>query len=116
MDRTTMKQLTLAAFAAALVSVMAMPLPAIAAGPAGYGPARIDVAEWVPRYRIYRPNRSYVTFGFSVDNKVGRVMPRSYDDDYDDDHVARCEAHYRSYDASSDTYLGYDGDYHRCRL
>jgi hypothetical protein len=31
-------------------------------------------------------------------------------------HVARCEARYRSYDANTDTYLGYDGVRHRCRL
>jgi hypothetical protein len=31
-------------------------------------------------------------------------------------HVARCEAHFRSYDRASDTYLGYDGVRHRCRL
>ncbi|HQZ11476.1 MAG TPA: BA14K family protein [Devosia sp.] len=31
-------------------------------------------------------------------------------------HVARCEARYRSYDSRSDTYLGFDGNYHRCRL
>jgi uncharacterized protein YcfJ len=31
-------------------------------------------------------------------------------------HVARCEARYRSYDANTDTYLGYDGVRHRCTL
>lgn len=31
-------------------------------------------------------------------------------------HVARCEARYRSYNPRTDMYLGYDGDYHRCRL
>ncbi|WAP67591.1 BA14K family protein [Jiella pelagia] len=31
-------------------------------------------------------------------------------------HVARCEARYRSYDARSDTFLGYDGHRHRCNL
>ncbi len=33
-----------------------------------------------------------------------------------DRHVARCYARYRSYDAYSDTFLGYDGYRHRCRL
>ncbi|MBN7762982.1 BA14K family protein [Nitratireductor aquibiodomus] len=33
-----------------------------------------------------------------------------------DRHVARCHARYRSYDAYSDTFLGYDGYRHRCRL
>lgn len=31
-------------------------------------------------------------------------------------HVMRCENRYRTYDAESDTYVGYDGDLHRCRL
>lgn len=31
-------------------------------------------------------------------------------------HVARCEARYRSYDARTDTFLGYDGHRHRCNL
>jgi Ni/Co efflux regulator RcnB len=31
-------------------------------------------------------------------------------------HVARCEAHYRSYDPYSDTFLGYDGYRHQCML
>ena len=28
--------------------------------------------------------------------------------------VAYCEAHYRSYDPATGTYLGYDGAYHHC--
>lgn len=31
-------------------------------------------------------------------------------------HVDRCEDRYQSYSALTDMYLGYDGDYHRCRL
>ncbi len=31
-------------------------------------------------------------------------------------HVAACEHRFRSYDRSSDTYLGYDGKRHYCRL
>jgi hypothetical protein len=31
-------------------------------------------------------------------------------------HVARCKAEYQSYDVRTDTYLGYDGDRHYCRL
>ncbi len=33
-----------------------------------------------------------------------------------DDHVARCEARYRSYSAETDMYLGFDGNHHRCNL
>lgn len=34
----------------------------------------------------------------------------------DPGHVARCEARFRSYDINTDSYLGFDGDWHRCRL
>ena len=33
-----------------------------------------------------------------------------------DAHVDRCETRFRSYDVASDTYLGYDGIRHPCRL
>jgi hypothetical protein len=29
-------------------------------------------------------------------------------------HVAWCQQHYRSYNAATDTFLGYDGHYHYC--
>lgn len=31
-------------------------------------------------------------------------------------HVMRCEARYSTYDPVSDTFVGFDGDLHRCRL
>ena len=31
-------------------------------------------------------------------------------------HVDRCYARYRTYDESTDTYVGFDGQYHYCRL
>ena len=31
-------------------------------------------------------------------------------------HTAACEAQYRSYDRRSDTYMGFDGERHACRL
>ena len=33
---------------------------------------------------------------------------------YPNNHVAWCEAHFRSYSAATDSYLGFDGYYHRC--
>lgn len=33
-----------------------------------------------------------------------------------DDHTDRCANRYRSYDPSNDSYRGYDGRLHRCRL
>jgi hypothetical protein len=41
-----------------------------------------------------------------------------YNDDYEvvssGDDVARCEARYQSFDRASGTFLGYDGQRHRC--
>jgi hypothetical protein len=37
-------------------------------------------------------------------------------DEYGDSHVRRCSIRYRSYDPASDTYMGYDGYRHYCRL
>ena len=34
----------------------------------------------------------------------------------DDDHIALCEAKYRSYNAETDMYLSFGGDWKRCRL
>ena len=34
----------------------------------------------------------------------------------DDDHIAACEAKYRSYNAETDLYLSFGGDWKRCRL
>jgi hypothetical protein len=58
-----------------------------------------------PRYRhnFYR-QRNFVDFDIDVD------VPRG------SGHVARCEARYRSYNWRTDMFLGFDGDYHRCRL
>lgn len=39
-----------------------------------------------------------------------------YVEDSWDAHVSRCLARYNSYDPSTDTYLGYDGYEHTCRL
>ena len=34
----------------------------------------------------------------------------------DDDHIARCEAKYRSYDVETDMYLTFGGEWKRCPL
>ena len=34
----------------------------------------------------------------------------------DDDHVAACEAKYRSYNAETDMYLSFGGEWKRCML
>lgn len=74
-------------------------------------------------YRWNRPNVGNVAaglFGFAVGAAIVSGMNRdsgysSYDSDFDD-HVAACEARYRSYNAETDMFLGYDGQYHYCNL
>ncbi len=80
-----------------------------------------DYRNW---YLWNRPNLGSVAaglFGFAVGAAIFNGMNRDYDryDRYDsdfEDHVAACEARYRSYSAESDTFLGYDGVRHRCTL
>jgi len=42
------------------------------------------------------------------------IAPRAYDNDYGDGHVQWCLNRYRSYNPNTDSFLGYDGRYHRC--
>jgi hypothetical protein len=70
-------------------------------------------------YRWNRPNLNSVAagiFGFALGAAIVGSASRYDDDDDYDDHVAACEARYRSYDAETDMFLGYDGEYHRCNL
>ena len=72
-------------------------------------------------YRWNRPNLNSVAagiFGFAVGAAIVGSMNRNSDryDDSFDDHVQACEAQYRSYNAETDMFLGYDGRYHRCNL
>jgi hypothetical protein len=61
-------------------------------------------------------------FGFTFGAILGSALANS--GDHGDrvvvrsgsDHVQACYAHFRSYDERSDSYLGYDGDRHRCML
>lgn len=71
-------------------------------------------------YRWNQPNLGGVAagiFGFAVGAAIVGSMNRNVDR-YDgfDGHVAACEARYRSYNAETDMFLGYDGRYHRCNL
>jgi hypothetical protein len=61
------------------------------------------------------------TGGFLLGALVGSSHHRHhsrviYVEDSWDAHVSRCLARYRSYDPSTDTYVGYDGYERRCRL
>ena len=72
-----------------------------------------DYRRW---YRWNQPNIGNFAaglFGFAVGAAIANGVnnSRGYDS-----HVARCEANYRSYNPRTDMFLGYDGQYHRCRL
>ncbi len=82
--------------------------------------SKADYQRW---YRWNQPSIGNVgagIFGFVVgaaiansinNNNGGYSSGGSYNA-----HVAACEDRYRSYSAETDMYLGFDGDYHRCRL
>jgi hypothetical protein len=40
--------------------------------------------------------------------------PPPYPSDYTEDHIAWCSATYHSYNAETDTFIGFDGYAHRC--
>jgi hypothetical protein len=54
-------------------------------------------------------------FGFAAGAILGGAIAGATAN-YSGGHVERCAARYRSYDPSSDTYLGYDGYRHQCTL
>jgi hypothetical protein len=54
-------------------------------------------------------------FGFAAGAMAGAAAGAA-SGAVDGSHVARCEARYRSYDRTTDTYLGYDGQRHYCQL
>ncbi|MET3896436.1 hypothetical protein ABIB57_000360 [Devosia sp. UYZn731] len=83
--------------------------------------------------RFYRSRRSGLDniasglfgFGFGAilgsalansNNNNDRVIGRVYNGGNGNSHVQACFARYRSYDARSDTYVGYDGRRHQCNL
>jgi len=74
-----------------------------------------------PRYR-YRPDYAYgdgpYASGYGgYDDNNGPPMTERRSAAIDgplDDSVAYCQAHFRSYDPSSGTYMGYDGMRHSC--
>ena len=165
-----MQKLAHAAYAVALVSVMAISVgPANAqasaddfyelacidsaglcyTGDSAVDPVDIDGPRYVNAYRpyangvrytnMYRPSSVsgggvYVPyssplapglFGLALDNALvnypdtgSNTYSNRYigDEAVIGDNVAACEARYRSYDASTGMYLGYDGNHHPCRL
>jgi BA14K-like protein len=99
--------LTIAAAATVLASLSIAPPAAAASFSFGWdGPwfgfqheRSLTRRHWRGRDRV-----RIVPWGVNVRFRVGPM------------HIARCEARYRSYDPLSDTFVGYDGRRHRCRL
>jgi len=54
-------------------------------------------------------------FGFAAGAAAG-ALSGAFHGGVMTSHVAACDARYRSYDPGSDTYMGYDGHRHYCRL
>jgi hypothetical protein len=118
----------LAGIVAAATCLLAVCLPAPASAQVyfgfGFGNGYWD--GYHGSYPYYRPWRSYRYYHRPWHPYYRPfIRPRFdyhdyYDDEEygygDDDHVARCEAHYRSYNPETDMFLGYDGEYHYCRL
>ena len=139
-----MKKIASAAIAAALVGVMAIPAPVSAASfNMSYGSQdrfvserclahpnwrgcddwrdnhhhwdRADYRNW---YRWNQPSLGSVAaglFGFAIGAAIVNGISNG-NGNWSGDHVSRCEARYRSYNEDTDMFLGFDGDYHRCRL
>lgn len=82
---------------------------------------RSDYQRW---YRWNQPSIGNVgagIFGFIAGAAIASGINNSNDSGWNgngsyNSHVARCEARFRSYNARTDMYLGFDGDYHRCNL
>lgn len=129
-----MIKLARAAVAAALASVMALPLPAeaipIGSVPSYQGPARILEARCIncgpswqwPNRRRWVARRVRPSFGigigagilgFGIGLMIGRSMTNS---NVWVVHVRRCSQRFHSYDSSTDMFLGFDGRWHVCRL
>lgn len=67
-------------------------------------------------YRYHRNDRGFDNglaaglFGFAIGATVTGALGNT------SDHVRACQNRYRSYSARTDTFLGYDGSRHLCRL
>ncbi|MDB5539664.1 MAG: hypothetical protein JWQ89_1391 [Devosia sp.] len=73
-----------------------------------------DYRNWYRWNRPYLGNFAAGLFGFAVGAALASSVNR--DNSGFDEHVAACEDRYRSYNAETDMFYGYDGRYHRCNL
>jgi hypothetical protein len=82
---------------------------------------RNDYQNW---YRWNQPNLGSFAaglFGFAIGSAIANSVNNSNDNrGYSANewrvHVQNCQNRYRSYNPNTDQFLGYDGDYHYCRL
>lgn len=135
-----MTKLISAAMAASILCVTAMTLPVSAQGMSRQGqfvqqhcaqnPGMRGCADWNRNGHNwhrdnyddwYHWNQPYLgaaaagLFGLALGAAAANANQPRTDPGYDD-HVAACEARYRSYSAETDTYVGFDGAHHRCNL
>lgn len=78
-----------------------------------YGWDNNDYRRWYRNhYHDHGPEDAMAAiFGFAAGAITGAITGSQQGS-----HVARCEARYNSYNPRTDQYLGYDGQYHYCRL
>ena len=82
---------------------------------------RDDYRQWYSWNRSSVGNVGAGIFGFIAGAAIANSINNSNDNGWSgngsyNSHVARCEARYRSYDEETDSFLGYDGNRHRCNL
>ncbi len=60
-------------------------------------------------------NSAAALFGFAAGTAAG-IITGTVNGSMNGGHVAACEARYRSYSSRTDSFMGYDGNRHECRL
>ena len=81
---------------------------AVAAGVIGGALAAATSPVWAPGYYDYDYSYPAYTYGRSY------VVEPAYAYEPRESGLGYCEAHFRSYNPATETYLGYDGRYHHC--
>ena len=84
---------------------------AVAAGVIGGAIAAATSPFWGPDYDYYSPGYAYAPGYAYPAYTYGRTY--AYEPRVESG-VGYCEAHFRSYNPATETYLGYDGRYHHC--
>jgi len=88
--------------------------PIVVAGPAIIGPDEALEDETLDEDTVNSEAvtpRGYVNRAVPIEgNSLNRALT------IDEDKAARCDARYQSYDADTNTFLGFDGKLHECRL